>query len=90
MKAVLLLAASLAWCSSQPPPIEPEPSPPKQYSCTSACDRERVLGCEEGEPTEQGASCEMVCENAASSPAPLDVACLSRAMSCADVMRCGD
>jgi hypothetical protein len=91
MKTLLLVAAlSTAWCSNPgpPTPIDPEPRPPATASCASMCDRMRSLGCEEGEPTEGGASCEMYCENAQASPSPLPVACMTQVRSCEQVPRC--
>lgn len=91
MKQVLIaaLSLSLVWCTPPvPTPIEPEPLPPAPASCASMCDRMRQLGCEEGKPTDGGASCEMVCENAEQSPVPMPVACMAQARSCAQVPDC--
>lgn len=48
-----------------------------------------ALGCHDGEPTEEGASCEKVCENAADSLAPLPVVCVTAARDCEEAAQCG-
>lgn len=74
---VLLMASG---CAGPPgpspiPPIGPEPVPssdpsptPRMWTCDSACDNQRKLGCELGKPTAEGSSCEEVCQNSQESP----------------------
>lgn len=58
--------------------------------CSAACKHLRALGCQDGEPTAEGATCEVVCSNAAQSGfAPLNTTCLSSAKSCAAADMCG-
>lgn len=93
--AILLAASSMTICTPRtgPDPIPIEPVPvdpvPATSDCSTACDNMRRLGCEEGETTDEGATCEMWCENAARSPAPLPVACMTRAQSCEAAGNCG-
>lgn len=77
---VLLLACSPSVAS--PPPAEtPE-------TCAAACSRFRVLGCEEGDPTPEGKTCEDVCTAAGSAHVSLDTACVTRASSCEAARAC--
>lgn len=73
----------------------PNPPPPRvlpngeKATCAGACERLRELGCEEGEPTPDGDTCEDVCFNALNVPAArLDVACLQTAPSCEAARNC--
>lgn len=43
------------------PTADPEPLPPSEYSCATACENQRHLGCELGQPTVEGSTCEEVC-----------------------------
>lgn len=87
MKALLLVAALAAsQCTPEPKPAPPPPGGP---TCSTACARLMALGCHDGKPTEEGASCERVCENAASSPVPLPVACVTAARDCEEAAQCG-
>ncbi len=58
MRLAILAGFVLSVCQSTP---TPGPSP--QYSCDTACDRMKALGCEEGQDTQNGAECAEVCEN---------------------------
>ncbi len=93
MKSLLLAAAlSLAMCDTPPAPTPtPEPAPkplPGEFTCATACEQFRYLGCSEAAPTPAGATCVEVCENAQASPAPLDLGCIVRAGSCASARLC--
>lgn len=93
MKHLLFAAAlSLAYCDARPPspaPAPPDPpAPPAALNCDTACAQLRLLGCAEAAPTDDGASCEMVCQNADASKSPLPVACISRAQTCAAAELC--
>jgi hypothetical protein len=87
--AALILALVLGACNLPPGPLPPDPTPyPDDLTCVDACQRLRQLGCKEAAPTNDGATCEMVCENAQASPSPLPVACISRAITCPAAESC--
>lgn len=82
LAAVVLLACSGSTCRV---PVRPDVP-----SCASACGRLADLGCEAGQPTPKGASCEEVCLNAERSGFALwDVGCVTRAPDCEAADRCG-
>ena len=97
MRATLFVALTLgllalgAQCDLRPTP-EPKPAPDvfvppvlEPSGCERACARLADLGCEEGKPTDAGESCADVCANAAEH---LDLECVARAQSCAEVDSC--
>jgi hypothetical protein len=93
MKTLLFaVAMSLAMCDTPPPsPVPPPPDPtprPGEFTCQTACDQFRFLGCAEAEPTPAGAPCVVFCENAQASSAPLDLNCIVLAKSCAQAREC--
>jgi hypothetical protein len=60
---------------------------PSDFDCSTACENQRRLECELGEPTPRGASCEDVCENNQSSSIVSirwDVEKLTKATVCGD------
>lgn len=64
-----------------PSPLEPVPEP----TCATACEKQRALGCELGEPTPEGSTCEEVCQNSKESgilELVWDVEMLTQADSC--------
>lgn len=75
--AAVVLAVFLgAHCSPSPDPEEPKPS----SGCASACANLVQLGCEEGEPTDGGATCEDVCANGMGFR--YDLACVANLLYC--------
>ncbi len=92
MKTLLFaVAMSLAMCDTPPPSPAPEPKPqpqPGAFSCETACEQFRFLGCAEAEPTPAGGTCLEVCKNAQASSAPLDLDCIVLAKSCAQARLC--
>ena len=58
-------------------------------TCASACTRFRELGCEEGDPTPEGKTCEDVCTQAGAAHIELDTACVVRSSSCDEARSCG-
>ncbi len=89
MRALLLAAALTAAHCTEPKPAPPPPDPVDMPTCAKACARLMKLGCHDGDPTAEGASCVAVCENAADSPSPLPVACVTRAADCEAAAQCG-
>lgn len=96
MRAALFAALTLALltlgaqCDLRPTP-GPSPAPDVYVppvppaDCQRACARLAELGCEEAEPTDAGASCFDVCANAR---AHLDLDCVTRVATCAEVGSC--
>lgn len=87
MKVIAIAAVLAGACSS----AVIQPKPPHEASCADACAHLRALGCESGELTDDGASCEDVCENleAANLPgARWPVSCVLGAESCSAADRC--
>jgi len=85
-----LIALALTACPGPEPvrPHPPDPAPAPE-ACDAACDKWRQLGCPEGQPTPNGASCEDVCRNAEESGATvLNPACVLSAPTCEDARRC--
>jgi len=57
--------------------------------CKAACDRMRALKCPEGQPDDEGNTCETVCEHVESSgTVTLDPVCVTKIKSCTDIDRC--
>jgi hypothetical protein len=75
--ALLAVLRALTAChpASAPAPLPPAPAPLGDAgpadSCARACARLRALGCSDGQPTPQGASCETVCRTASAEPAAM-------------------
>lgn len=87
----MLAAFALGGCWQLPepaPPPDPEGPPPTEGECARACDRFRELGCEEGDPSPGGVTCEQVCENAAEEGVSLPAACVVGADSCDAARSC--
>ncbi len=86
-----LLASSLLLTACPPPqPVTPGPTPEEaEADCSSACIHYRKLGCEEGENTNDGATCEDVCENfQASGMIVMDLDCASKVTTCDAINEC--
>lgn len=57
--------------------------------CERACQRLAALGCEEAQPTDDGASCVDVCSNVEGSGAvTLDPECVVQIAQCEDIDAC--
>jgi hypothetical protein len=86
MKRIVAILAALqiaATCSTHP--VEPEPG------CEAACQRMRELGCEEGNPTPEGATCEEICiEAERSGLADVDTKCIVELEACGSYDVCTD
>lgn len=65
----LIVFLLLSACDQPNQPPQP-PVTPVLPSCETACENQRKLGCELGEPTAEGASCEEVCQNSQQFPLP--------------------
>jgi hypothetical protein len=84
-----LIAWCIAWCIACGPTPVPGPAPRETpETCASACENFRKLGCEEGDPTPEGKTCEDVCTQAGQSYVGLDTQCVTRATSCEEARAC--
>jgi len=80
--ALLVLAA----CSTPPEPKKPGVHVPDDTpSCPSACAHLRELGCEEGQPLEDGTSCEKFCEDTQNAGHALRPSCATTIQTCAEL-----
>ena len=84
----------MGLCPPTPTPIvippRPTPAPIAVVpSCTTACSNFRSMSCKEGNPTNDGATCESVCENMRSVNIIMyDLTCATKVTSCADISKC--
>lgn len=101
MKSLYLLPMAVALLAVACPPLPPDvPEPPSPSDggapscsgdpCDVTCCHYRRLGCDEGEDTPKGRSCEDVCEVADAEGIELskDPACMSEASSCEAARDC--
>jgi hypothetical protein len=89
MRAFVISLAMLGCSPPIPAPDRPEPGTAED--CRAACTRLAELDCREAKPTDAGAACETVCNNAETSGyATLNPRCVARANSCADVDQCAE
>ena len=60
--------------------------------CTAGCENMRKLGCEEGEPLEDGTTCEAWCTTTMETGIDLNPDCMAEAKSCdqAELEACGE
>lgn len=72
-----------------PDPVVVVPPVPPTPSCDTACTRFRELKCPEGDPTNDGASCETVCTNMQSTGLIVyDLACATKITACSGISLC--
>jgi hypothetical protein len=91
MRPWFLLALLLTACPDPEWPLPPRPSAlDAGEPCDTSCQRYRQLGCEEGQPTSNGHTCEEVCNNAAKSGIDLagPSSCTADAGTCKEVEAC--
>lgn len=93
MKLLVLALPMLLACHPTPqpnPPPGPEPlDAAAGPTCATYCAHVRALGCIQGKPTAEGATCEQVCSNVQTSGyARLDLKCSTNAADCRAVDRC--
>lgn len=87
--ALVILAAftlSGATCQLRPPPVPIEPTDTNM--CPSACENLRKLGCPEGNPLEDGTTCETFCQTTQKEGHPLNPTCISTIKSCDEISSC--
>ena len=84
MFALMMLGAS---CNNvRPPPIAIEPD--DTHNCASACERLRQLECPEGNPLEDGTTCEKFCTDTQQSGHPLNPTCVMGMAACSELPGC--
>lgn len=84
---ISLLCLPLAGCP-KPTPV-PNP-PPDTDKCPAACEKLRSLGCEEGQPLEDGTTCEQFCQATQDAGHWLNPTCIMSIESCGEIEDCGD
>ena len=58
--------------------------------CPAACERLRELGCEEGDPLEDGTTCEVFCQETQDTGHALNPTCIKAIDSCGQIEACGE
>lgn len=87
MKRTIALALLLAGCGAlMPVPVPIEPT--DTGKCPEACERLRALGCEEGQPLEDGTTCETFCQETQKAGHALNPTCVADISSCHEIQRC--
>lgn len=59
-------------------------------ACHRACERLRILGCPEGQPLDDGTSCEDFCQEVEWQGHNLNTACIEDLQSCSAIEKCGN
>lgn len=82
----LFIMAAVACNGWKPPPA---PVPPKDTEdCPAACEKLRSLGCPEGEPLEDGTTCEVWCKQTQDSGHALRPSCVVTITDCKQLHDC--
>ena len=90
VRLLFLIFAGLLLTGSTCNP-KPTPHPAQDTDmCPAACERLRELGCEEGEPLEDGTSCEAFCVETQESGHALNPTCVMQIDSCGEIEACGE
>lgn len=85
--ATILCIGGQIACTTLP---HPEPAPADEPTVEAACQRLRDIGCEAGEPTPDGATCEQWMSALNDLPGPSqDLACIASASTCEAADACG-
>lgn len=90
LTSVLVIAAAMtvmgSKCGVQP---QPAPVPPKDTAdCPAACEKLRELGCPEGQPLEDGTTCEKFCKDTQDSGHALRPSCVVGITACSQLNDC--
>lgn len=88
MKNLLLALVFCSSCAGCPVNPTPTPDAAPHYSCVTACTRGLEMGCRWADSTPGGGECYDVCQNAQQFGLKWDLACRSKAASCAAVDNC--
>lgn len=80
--SLLFFVAGCPAVTPHPKPVEPTDTP----SCATACKKLQDMKCEEGQPLEDGTTCEKFCTNTQQSGHALRPGCiLEKVQKCADI-----
>lgn len=74
LSVVLAVSSCAMWGDGVPDPVAVEPG--DTHLCDEACGRLRALGCPEGEPLDDGTSCEDFCARTQRAGHALDLRCV--------------
>jgi len=78
---------SCSCCDPVPDPVDP----PDTQDCGAACSHLRDLGCEEGQPLEDGTTCEQFCVETQDSGHWLRPSCVINITTCSELETvCGE
>jgi len=83
---VVVMMAGATCQTPYPPPIPIEPNDTE--NCPAACEKLRELGCPEGQPLEDGTTCEKFCTDTQQSGHPLNPTCVMGMSSCTELPGC--
>lgn len=84
MRTLLFLAIGLGSACG-PAELPPPRLPTDTADCPAACAHLRALGCEEGQPLEDGSSCESFCEDTQNAGHALNPSCVKSIRRCEDL-----
>lgn len=85
--AFLALSQIMGCASCEP---KPTPHPPTDTDqCPAACEHLRELGCPEGDPLEDGTTCEKFCIDTQEAGHGLNPTCVKDITSCEEIDNCG-
>jgi hypothetical protein len=81
---VVLRLISCVPITDQPTPHVPDDTP----NCAAACTHLKDLKCPEGEPLEDGTTCQQFCENTQNSGHALNPTCVLAIKLCPEINKC--
>ena len=88
---VLAAVAALSMGSTCRTKPSPAPIEPKDTAdCPAACEKLRALGCPEGQPLEDGTTCEKFCQDTQESGHALRPSCVMDITTCEQLPKCTD
>jgi len=84
--AILFVAGVALGSTCHPPPTPVEPK--DTADCPAACEKLRELGCPEGQPLEDGTTCEAFCKATQVKGHALRPSCVKKIWSCDQINIC--
>ncbi len=89
MRSLFFAVALVACSGTQPPPPTPDADAAAYPSCATVCNHLRALRCPAGNATQEGHSCEDVCQNIqVSGVIKWDLGCRSTVPTCEAIDDC--